>query len=332
MKGLDYALLEQNRARSALTTEDIDELDRAYREVASEQEPTVPKKPTREDLIRELKEQRAAQASPKTADEEARLLEEAKQKGKFRSIGFKPIGSSSDGKKKSKVDGTEGEKRKKKKRKIEEVAKPVDEPATTSSSSAPSLTTAPPAIPPKPEEPIDDDFDIFAGAGEYEGISIDDDDNEDQGVQPKAGEASEPEEEHPTSTAPRRWIETDGSLPDTRSNMPLPSVRPSPPPKQQGSDDEDEEDHRPVRLVPLASSALPSIKDLLAMDKAAESYDKKKKRKEKKKGGGSDDERDNSKKKSMDAKVERDYKRFVSSLFPLGFSLNTGFLQIEIIY
>ncbi|KAF8906267.1 RED-like protein N-terminal region-domain-containing protein [Gymnopilus junonius] len=308
VKGLDFALLEQNKARSALTTEDIDELDQAYKEAGSKYEPTVPKKRTREDLIKELKEQRAAQTSPRAPEEETRLLEEAKQKGKFKPIGFKPIGSSSS-KKKSKVEGTDGEK-KKKKCKLEGVVKPVNEP-TASSSSAPPPTLTAPSAPPESEEPVNDDFDIFAGAGEYEGITLDDD-NEDHDGRPQAPDTSEPKDELLTSTAPRRWIETDEPLPETRPRIPFPSAprnSASLPPEQLGSDDEGEQ--RPIRLVPLASSTLPSIKDLLAIDKAAESYDRKKKRKEKKKGG-SDDEGANPKTKGMDAKVERDYKRLKS--------------------
>ena len=295
VKGLDFALLEQNKARSALTNDDLDELDQAYKESASKHESAVPKKRTREDLIRELKEQRAAQASPKTAEEEARLLEEAKQRGKFKPIGFKPIGTSADGKKKSKANGADSEKKKKKKRKVEEVTKSAEAPAPTPSTSAPiPPKTAVAVAPSEPEAPTDDDFDIFAGAGEYEGIAIDDDEVAEEEGGLKARDSSETEQERQTLVAPRRWVETDEPLPDTKPNipLPLPSTRPesrSPRPIERGSDNEEEAERRTTRLVPLASSALPSIKDLLAMDQAAQTYEKRKKRKEKKKGGGGGD-------------------------------------------
>ncbi|PPQ69828.1 hypothetical protein CVT26_014206 [Gymnopilus dilepis] len=292
VKGLDFALLEQNKARSALTNDDLDELDQAYNESASKHESAVPKKRTREDLIRELKEQRAAQASSKTAEEEARLLEEAKQMGKFKPIGFKPIGTSADGKKKSKANGADSEKKKRKKRKVEEATKATEAPAPTPSTSAPiPPKTAVAVAPSEPEAPTDDDFDIFAGAGDYEGIAIDDDEEAEEEGGLKARDTSETEQEGHTLVAPRRWIETDEPLPDTKPNipLPLPSTRPesrSPRPIERGSDNEEEAERRTTRLVPLASSALPSIKDLLAMDQAAQTYEKRKKRKEKKKGGG----------------------------------------------
>jgi len=77
------------------------------------------------------------------------------------------------------------------------------------------------------------------------------------------------------------------------------------------SEDEAEDD-QPMRLVPLSSSALPSIKDFLAMDQAAGFNDKKKKRKNKKKAGTDDDNDEGQKQKSVEAKVDRDYKRLKS--------------------
>ncbi len=54
VKGLDFSLLEQNKARSVMTNEDVDALDEAYKE-ASSQERIIPTKRTREDIIRELR-------------------------------------------------------------------------------------------------------------------------------------------------------------------------------------------------------------------------------------------------------------------------------------
>ncbi|KAJ8695298.1 C-24(28) sterol reductase [Pleurotus ostreatus] len=65
-----------------------------------------------------------------------------------------------------------------------------------------------------------------------------------------------------------------------------------------------------MRLQPLESSALPSIKDFLAMDEAAEKDAKRRKRKEKKKagGGGGGGEGEGST-MTAEARAERDYKR-----------------------
>ena len=97
------ALLEQNRARAAAATEDDDELEQAFIEAH-------PRKRTREDIIAELKNKRHKSegaselegATGEGADEQDATLEEAKKAGKFRPIGFKPIGNA-EGKKKKKV-------------------------------------------------------------------------------------------------------------------------------------------------------------------------------------------------------------------------------------
>jgi IK cytokine len=96
--------------------------------------------------------------------------------------------------------------------------------------------------------------------------------------------------------------------------LPLPSMskESSPPPSPLSEVDEVMDSNaQPMRLAPLASSALPSIKDLLAMDKAASSYDKKSKRKDKKSAGkgGRDEDDKEPKTKSVEAKIDRDYKR-----------------------
>ncbi|KAF9563104.1 hypothetical protein CPC08DRAFT_633203, partial [Agrocybe pediades] len=344
VKGLDFALLEQNKARSTITTEDLDALDQAFHESSTahddaKTDSTVPRKRTRDELLQELKAQRAGKApkSAMTVEEEARALEEAKQKGKFKPIGFKPIGQSEGKKKKSKADSTDPDKKKKKKRKVEADGNDNAKSTTNDSgpmpppSPIPNQTSGSMPPPPPPDEPIDEEFDIFADAGEYKGIDTEEEEDEGSGSKPKSPARMDAEDtaDAPSSSVPRRWIDTeedDRAAASTTPSIPLPSSqtsaapstsKPSPPPhphrEARVSDDEDmEEDDKPVRLVPLESSALPSIKDLLAMDKAAGSYDKRKKRKDKKKnaGGGDDDDDDAaSKKKSLDAKVDRDYKR-----------------------
>ena len=323
VKGLDHSLLEQNKARAALSTEDDEALEEAFMEATSQAPINVPKKRTREELIRDLKEQRVrnAEQGPKTVDEEARLLEEAKQKGKFKPIGFKPIGPISEGKKKKEKRSADDVERKKKKRKVD-IENSADKAGSKDSSLMP-----PPPIPtkaqvkpktPEPEEPIDDDLNIFADAGEYEGIGISDDDD-DENV-PQVTRETEERNQSSSSTAPQRWIPSDETEPPrTKPSIPpLSKVTTQSPPSSHKVVSEDEaEDEQPMRLVPLSSSALPSIKDFLAMDQAASSYDKKNKRKNKKKTGTGDDNSEGQKQKSVEAKVDRDYKRLIHILFSI---------------
>ncbi|KAJ6515058.1 hypothetical protein C8R47DRAFT_1173022 [Mycena vitilis] len=321
VKGLDVALLEQNKAKASLSTVDDDSLEQAFKEAVAET--TVPKKRTREDMIRELKEKRGITSSTPTPDA---ALEAAKKQGKFKPIGFKPIGATEDKprKKKVKADGTEGE-RKKKKRKVEAVEPKGDDdrkampPPPPPSNGAQSAPTASPSTPLPLEDDVPDDFDIFAGAGEYEGIDLGDEEEEED---KETGKPDNPdlEDGEEAELAPRKWFEEDEPEPQPSTSklpLPLPSATSKPPPHPVDQGDEDGEVSQPTRLVPLASSALPSIKDLLAMDKAANSSEKRKKRKDKKKSGKDDDEDDEAASKqkakvSAEAKVERDYKRLKS--------------------
>ena len=113
---------------------------------------------------------------------------------KFRPIGFKPIGPPAEekAKKKKKVKAQDGDgaERKKKRRKVEKgegqkgemgpPAVPIKDPP--SAANAPSSTTTAPTVqkPDMEPEPMDEDLDIFAGAGEYEGIDLGDDDDDDE--------------------------------------------------------------------------------------------------------------------------------------------------------
>ena len=341
VKGLDMALLEQNRTRAArLSTEDDDDLEQVFQDISSQA--TVSKKRTREDLIQELKEKRAQKdgvvaqsTTTKTAEEEAQLLEEAKKKGKFKPIGFKPVGPSEETaknkKKKIQVDAN-GVERKKKRRKLADDKTTKDRSTNENATQEPTTThipaesinksTASAHAPPKPEpepEPEPTNFDIFAGAGEYEGIDLGDEDEEDGEVEESAGHRSEVLEEgvEPSpEVIPRRWIETDDEPPPSPDKQEaLPSIlKPHSLPQQR----EEEDDEQPMRLVPLASSALPSIKDFLAMDGVAGGRSKRKKRKGGKKEDGRDDK--DSKKQSAEAKAERDYKRFVIVVPALAFT------------
>ncbi|KAF4592937.1 hypothetical protein EYR38_008643 [Pleurotus pulmonarius] len=333
VKGLDFALLEQNKARATLSTEDDDSLEVAFAEASTlgltadaSQDADGSKKRTRADLLRELKEKREASGAQEkviTPADEVKKLEEAKKAGKFKPIGFKPIGEAEEKTKRKKAakDGKDTE-RKKKKRKVEQHNGDITNsgPAAQSANSeqTKSLESATPPQPPVPnftapqEELPPDDFDIFEGVGEYEGIDLGDDDEDgEHHASPKPGE------EPPISVRPGGWFAgEDGqssALPQDSQPPPLPIV--DVPLKRQDEAEEDGEvEEAPLRLQPLESSALPSIKDFLAMDEAAGKDAKRRKRKEKKKaggGGGGGGEGEGST-MTAEARAERDYKRLKS--------------------
>ncbi|KAG0709391.1 RED-like protein N-terminal region-domain-containing protein [Suillus ampliporus] len=309
VKGLDVSLLEQNKARAAASTEDDDTLEQAFIEASSE--PTASRKRTREDIIRELKAKRnieGLQSFDTTAEppeDGPSDLEKAKKAGKFKPIGFKPIGVQKDdkgSKKRSKEESASRDKRKKK-RKVEKI------------SSSPQPTNANPefkhpAVPPaytteglpqvdqRLPSPIDDDMDIFAGAGDYQGFAGDDDSDEDGSDSAHKIESEHtinlirPSSEHTHSV--RGWFgdEQDDEGP-TQPPAPTESAAPQLP-LSNPTPQVDEDDEESLRLKPLESSALPSIRDFLAMDAAAEKEEKRKARKEKrktkKKSAGDDDD------------------------------------------
>ncbi|KAF9266877.1 hypothetical protein L218DRAFT_754780 [Marasmius fiardii PR-910] len=322
VKGLDMALLEQNKAKEALgrAAEEDDQLEKAFLEAgksgpATAEAPTPSvKKRTREEIICELKNKRSSAGSTVFTSQEAEL-----NKGKFKPIGFRPIGApaAEEKVKKRKVKGDV--EKKKKKRKVAEGTSekekfetgndiqntPVEEQTPRTSSRAKQ---------PESEADLPDDFDIFADAGDYEGIDLGDD--EENGVVEKKEEAVDLP---PTNTKLRagRWFADDEEETSTLSK-PEPLV-PSPPRPsssnvaststrfQTPNDNEDgqleDEEEELMRLVPLQSSAVPSIKDFLAMDEAAEKAEKKKKRKEKQKQKQSGSEM------TAEAKANRDYQR-----------------------
>ncbi|KIK61811.1 hypothetical protein GYMLUDRAFT_243474 [Collybiopsis luxurians FD-317 M1] len=308
VKGLDFALLQQNKAKEAMATDEDESLEQAYNQASSES--TVPKKRTREDIIRELKANRAQQGGA-TVPQEGPALD----KSKFKPIGFKPIGSSGEQKeeKKKKKKSVTGEgERKKKKRKVEALTKEKSkEPEVVPTAPAsPAATPRQPSHLPEPEEPKPpEDFDIFAGVGEYEGIDAENDSDEEDENNPGPLER---EEIVPNSFG-GGWFASDipaqgpaeapvDSPPDRE-----PSTAQAPPlPIEEG----EASDEELTRLVPLSSSAVPSIKELLEMDDAAGAVEKKQKRKNKKKSGGGDGE--GSKKLTAEAKANRDYQRLQS--------------------
>ncbi|EKM50489.1 uncharacterized protein PHACADRAFT_188063 [Phanerochaete carnosa HHB-10118-sp] len=319
VKGLDYALLEQNKARlAAEPTGGDDELEQAFAEAASSSH-HVPQKRTRADIVRELKNKRLkgepASGEPGTPAGPDVPIDDARGSGKFKPIGFKPIGADAKPKKKKKAnEGGEKDGAPKKKRRKAADDHDGDGPPGEAAPKLPPIAAerAPAAAPSKlaPSEPTDDadDDDIFAGAGDYTGIEVGDDDNDsDEGPSDEEGAAiaraaaqeTSDGEIAPDSTAPRRrWVDIDER----------PAAAPPSPPEQAavaGSEsqpvvvppqptEEADEDGQPARLLPLASSAVPSIRELLAMDEAQEREEKRRARKEKKKGkkdkGGDDSE------------------------------------------
>ncbi|TFY73505.1 hypothetical protein EWM64_g10507 [Hericium alpestre] len=329
VKGLDFALLEQNKARlaSATSKEDDESLEQTFlslRSASISAEPSAApgKKRTRADLIRELKEKRSVSNSE--AAETPTPPEDKKINHKF-----KPIGAHDTGKKKKKVKADEGEdgERKKKKRKVVKAvgqgesgskdSVKAEVPPTKKEDTHPSevASTSTTRLPePEPMEE-DEEVDIFAGAGDYAGFDLgDEDEDEEEGLvkdqPPTAKPAREPS---PIPSAPRRnWFGDEAEpSPQPPVDIPGPSKSKSKSPSRSLSktasvphpdEDAEEEEGEVMRLQPLASSALPSIRDLLAMDEAAGKGHKRKEKKEKKKNKNGGDKE----------KLDRDYQRLKS--------------------
>jgi len=188
----------------------------------------------------------------------------------------------------------------------------------------PEVKTEKPPKEPEPE-PLGDDFDIFAGAGDYNGVDLgDDDDDEDEDDEAHSklpvDHRQTSQNSPPGGNSSRKWILTEED--EMSSLKPRNSKTRSPSPtrdtqtsarKPEGHDIEMEEgqtrehEEQPARLQPLENSSLPSIRDFLAMDEAAEAAEKRRKRKEKKKAGG-----EGGSSKSLEQKVNRDFQRLQS--------------------
>jgi len=304
------ALFEQNKVRVGLSAEDDDSLEQAFLETSTSAESSkTEKKKTRQDLIRELKEKRqqgqadVADKVANTAEDDARRLEEAKKAGKF-----KPINAPTEDKAKRKRGKDKGSEKKTKKQKGEGVGPKKETLDKTQASEKlppppPAEVTPQCAHEPPAESTIDDDFDIFAGAGDYQGIDLDDDDGDND------AQVDRPHKEDADNPTVGQWVaveERDIFQPSRSSDQ----VVPQPSTVAKTSHEEEGDEEQPARLAPLESSALPSIKDFLALDEAAESLEKKRKRKEKRKGGKGTESEEKGK-LTTDAKVERDYKKYV---------------------
>lgn len=261
VKGLDFALLEQNKARlvSTQSKQDDEALEEVFAQTASAPSAPSSNKRSRADIIKELKEKRATSDVSEQPNQETTT--ERPNPSKFRPIGFKPIGAKEKAKGRSKDEGEP----KKKKRKV----KPSKEPSPIPQEQITS-TSGPRKSTPEPEAEVED-FDIFADAGDYNGVDLGSDDSDDEEPD-KSHHRQEPQAE----SAPRSgWFD------DTAE--PEPEKPPTPDPAKQ-LPVEAEAEEEAGRLAPLKTSAIPSIRDFLAMDEAVEKEEKRRARKEKKKG------------------------------------------------
>ena len=131
---------------------------------------------------------------------------------------------------------------------------------------------------------------------------LSDDDKDDE----SDGEIKDDDSDRPSkTTAHEEEPLARGQWFDTEEPQPGPTRRPSPPPpakshsppalaEREEGEAEEGEDDTPVRLAPLASSSIPSIREFLAMDMENEKQAKRQERRDKKKGkakrAGDDDD------------------------------------------
>lgn len=278
VKGLDFALLEQNKARLASTTskQDDEALEEVFAQTTSAPSDPSSKKRTRADIIKELKEKRADVGVSEQSPRET-TTERLPDQSKFRPIGFKPIGASTKDKSK-KERSRDGGEPKKKKRKVK--------PAATENGTSPpapqdqiASTSGPRKLSPEPEAEAED-FDIFADAGEYKGVDLESDDSDDE--EPEKSRHKSPSEAQAGNSIepPRRGWFDDGAEPEpVKAPVPGPAEQPTPGPVEAEAEEE-----QAGRLAPLNTSAIPSIREFLEMDEAVEKEEKRRARREKRKG------------------------------------------------
>lgn len=283
VKGLDFALLEQNKARlaSTLSKQDDEALEEVFAQTTSAPSASSSKKRSRADIIKELKEKRAdggvsEQSNRETTTERQRQPDPSK----FRPIGFKPIGApTKDKAKKERIkDGGEP---KKKKRKVKLSA--TDQKENVTSPPAPRDQITPTPGPRKSSPEPEAEFDIFAEAGEYKGVDLESDDSNDEESDKSRHRSprEEPQAESATVLPRRGWFAAAAGSEPEKLPAPGPAEEPRPAP---GPVEVEAEEETGGRLAPLNSSAMPSIRDFLEMDEAEGKEEKRRARKEKKKG------------------------------------------------
>ncbi|KAM0749267.1 hypothetical protein T439DRAFT_326995 [Meredithblackwellia eburnea MCA 4105] len=336
VKGLDMALLERMKFQQSLeadqSIDDIEaELDKAITE--------KPKKRTRDEMIADLKAARGGvQASePAAANkvEEEDGLEKAKAAGRF-----KPIAKSAKGKEKEKVKDGELKKRKKKKAKVEVEQGPPPAPIITdpSNPSPSSSNQLPTSLPLKSSQLAalatdDADDDIFGGVGEYDGLGSDSDDSDGEAKKrPSPANGASSSTTQPPSLVtgskpkPPKYFDDDDDDEDPGRRTTAPSAvsnlaaaigdaaaaASSSSSKNAGgaggNENEEEDDERPMRLQPLTGSSVPSVRDLLEMDKAAEKEELRKARKLNNKGGAGESGEKKEKHRTETDKANHDYQ------------------------
>ncbi|KAH9967233.1 hypothetical protein BC827DRAFT_1373484 [Russula dissimulans] len=288
VKGLDVALLEQNKARlvSASSKQDDEALEDLFAQTASTSSAPTLNKRSRSDIIKELKEKRANGDGGSEQSNDGAATDKQADTSKFRPIGFKPIGASIEEKTKKKK-GKERAEPKKKKRKVEPSTADTAEQAGSKGTITNPPTTAEQATstsaldPPIQAGHAEEDFDIFADAGEYKGLEFGSDDG------------SETDHQRPHHPGPSVTLAEDVPAPPgggwfDDEAQPEPKVPPPLPPAEKPTSvpeaTAEAEEEQLARLAPLTSSAMPSIRDFLAMDEAVEKEEKRKARKEKRKG------------------------------------------------
>jgi IK cytokine len=300
VKGLDFALLEQNRARLASTTskQDDEALEEVFAQTASTSSVPTSTKRSRADIIKELKEKRANDVASEQPKEEAVAEKPSDSSSKFRPIGFKPIGASAEEKVKKKKRNEGGEP-KKKKRKVESSAVDARGPAGPKG----KATTPPPPVEQAAStsaltktiqaETVEDDFDIFADAGDYKGVEFGSDDDENEETEtgherpPHPGPTVTSAEDTPVPPS-KGWFDDGAAEPKPAAQPPQAPAAEQPTPVPEATVEVEAEEEQLARLAPLTSSAMPSIRDFLAMDEAVEKEKKRKERKEKRKGKSKD--------------------------------------------
>lgn len=302
VKGLDFALLEQAKAQAAASNDnkDEEELELAFKEASAPSgsgEPTGQKR-SRADLLKGLKKHRDADLLEKDHMDPPTKAADAvdvRAIGKFKPIGFKPIGagaadSDKTRKKKKLKDGGKDEERKKKRRKVEggvqdiaALPKVPPQPTPLTEDHPGTHITAPQVAQVLKPEPLDGEVDIFADVGEYQGIDLgDDSDDEADAVRRPSADA-----EAVVALPPSKggWFD-DPALPGEPEMVATEVVAGSSTPTAGSrTQDGEEASAEVVRLQPLASSAMPSIKDIIAASEAAEKEEKRRARKEKNKKG-----------------------------------------------
>ncbi|KAH7335385.1 hypothetical protein B0J17DRAFT_74163 [Rhizoctonia solani] len=309
VKGLDFALLEQQRTREESRDDLDDDLEFAFQgkpvEASSIEEPSTAiqsqgKKRTRAELLAELKQSREADESQgakiSTKEEEIEALERAKQAGKFKPMGsnsFAPVEKKKK-KKKKKVVAEEGKSQvKDTKVSHPDVSDKVVSPDPTNVPSQDAATTMPPESVRATQDavlsPHVEDVPLNAPpiSASIPAPSIEELEDADPFAdageyEPDYGDDSEGEGAPKDTPRP--------SVPSGRRNWfndpeldPEPAKPPTAPPKDPEEIEPKPEPARSMRLEGLSSSAMPSVSEFLAMDKEEEEREKKKARKEKNK-------------------------------------------------